>query len=329
MGLDDDEEVYIRTYGLPPKPRAEDWLFAWEVIDSSPIGLSANRELHGSVQRFLLDIGHQLKLGSLVRATALVLYQRYYLYADHEVSAAAAEVHCRSVAQVRGASAAGAPFDPYHIASAAVFLAAKVEESPRSLRDVIYVSVKTRTRESKTHPGGLEVFEGTERYVEEKQQLLFAERALLRATHFELSMDHPYRYLGAARDLLRGTGCVGDRSTSWWERAYARSWAVLSESFLSLGCLHFRGRDLAAAAIALEFIDITSTDGADSAEMKALRCWPGWDILERPEHPEMQRRPHQLLTLEGLPLDSYGIGVSRAEAIEAIQRRCIQRVREH
>jgi hypothetical protein len=329
MGLEEDEERYIRVHGLPEKPRAEDWLFEWEVIEKSPLGLPANRGVHKAAQVFLLDVGHQLKLGSLVRGTALILYQRYYLYAEHTVPATADGAQSSSSARLPKALFSGQSFDPYQIASAAVFLAAKVEETPRSLRDVIYISVKTRTRESKTHPGGLEVFEGTERYVEEKQQLLFAERALLRATHFEVSMDHAYRYLGAVRDLLRYTGCVGERSASWWETAYARSWKVLSESFLSLGYLYFRGRDLAAAAMALEFVDTASTEDGDTPGTGALEHWSGWDVLERPEHPEIRRRPHQLLTLEGLPLEGYGVGACRAEAIQAIQRRCIQRLKEH
>jgi hypothetical protein len=329
MDVDTEEADYIQRHRLPPKPRPEDWLLEWDVIERSPLGLASNRAVHVAVQQFLVEVAKQLGLGSYVRATAHVLYMRYYLYSDHIVPVTRAELEPGSG---RGTSEwtapAAVPFDPYQMASAAVFLAAKVEECPCSLSKVIYLSVKTRTRNSRTHPGGLEVYEGTERFVEEKQQLLFAERALLRATHFDLRMDHAYRYLGAVRDLLQRSDCIGECPASWWERVYARAWAAVTKSFGTVGCLHFRGRDLAAAAMALEAVDTAAPERVDEAGLEALERWAGWEVLGRPEHPDVKRHPYQILSLENVPLCDYGLGISREEAIEAIRRGVIRRVYE-
>eukprot|EP00166_Cyanidium_caldarium_P001225 ctg_1627.g613 len=216
------------------------------------------------------------------------------------------------------------PFEPMEIAAAAVFLGAKVEESMRRLRDVIFVAVKTRTRHSRTHPGGEEVYEGTERYVQEKQRLLYAERSLLRGICFDLSVEHPYGYLAPMCSQLRRHDAVHGGEPEWWQGCFARAWASITESLMTPACLHYRARDLAAAALAWEAVD------GEVGEREELERWCGWRLLAQSEEEgEEAEGSREVSDRESngaaVATPACRFGVCPAEALEAIAKRMVKR----
>jgi cyclin T len=74
------------------------------------------------------------------------------------------------------------------IATACLFLAGKVEETPKKLRDVLAATFKLRNN-------GIELRQDSHQYAELKERVLVAERVLLQAISFDLSIDHPFRHI--------------------------------------------------------------------------------------------------------------------------------------
>jgi hypothetical protein len=72
------------------------------------------------------------------------------------------------------------------VATTCLFLASKVEESPKKLRDVI---VETYKVQHTTHQGP----ESDQDLSKLREQVLICERELLRVLGFDLSVEHAYR----------------------------------------------------------------------------------------------------------------------------------------
>ena len=55
--------------------------------------------------------------------------------------------------------------------------------------------MKFRTRGTEDYPDGLELFEDSPGYYDEKGQLLDKEREILRVLNFDLHVEHPFKAL--------------------------------------------------------------------------------------------------------------------------------------
>ena len=101
----------------------------------------------------------------LTIATAIVFYHRFYLNNSYE------------------------QYDRFVIANTCLFLAGKVEETPKKLKDVVIESyrrsIRSRTSRSRRTQRKLEEF------WEIKEHVLVSERILLQSLGFDLSVEHP------------------------------------------------------------------------------------------------------------------------------------------
>ena len=160
----------------------------------------------------------QLELPAVVGATAATLVQRFYFR--------------RSLRAFDGAG----------VAAAATFLAAKVEEAPRRMRDVLNVfhaaALRRRRGAAAVRPpvlgGGL--------YARKKAALVRTERILLKELGFSLYdlQEHPHKFILYYVAALGGSRALADRA-----------WAVLNDSLRADLCVRFRAEAIACAAIAL------------------------------------------------------------------------------
>jgi Cyclin, N-terminal domain len=150
--------------------------------------------------RFIEESGRVLKLPRLAIATAMVFFHRFY--AKHAFS----------------------EHDRFEVAVASIVLAAKTEESPKKLNLVIEECYKLKMRgmqagrisvgpnsgnTSAAGPistGSIETLDPqSEEFTKLKERILLLERVLLHTIGFELSIDHPYKFLvEQIKNLVQG-----------------------------------------------------------------------------------------------------------------------------
>ena len=83
------------------------------------------------------------------------------------------------------------------IASAALFLAAKVEEQPRKLEHVIKVAHMC------LHRGAPQLDTRSDAYMEQAQELVTNENILLQTLGFDVAIDHPHTHVVKCCQLVR------------------------------------------------------------------------------------------------------------------------------
>lgn len=133
--------------------------------------------------RFIEEACRILKLPRVATATALVFFHRFY--AKHSF----------------------AKHDRFEVAVACILLAAKTEESPRKVVNVLEECHKLRSRamaagrmssqgNSPTTPNPAEPLDPKgEEFTKIKERILLLERVVLHTIGFELSVDHPYKFI--------------------------------------------------------------------------------------------------------------------------------------
>ena len=169
-----------------------------------------------------------LKLPQVVAATAQNLLQRFYWR--------------KSLKDAR--------FDAFSIAQGCLFLATKIEEQPRTLRQVLFVfhhiyCKRKAKRDSRRSP--LEL--GGGRYSQWKKKLVESERHILKELGFGFyhAMEHPHKFLLYYIKYLSQQGMAGDEATL---RSLAQhAWAYLNDACRLDLCLRHDTKDIACAAI--------------------------------------------------------------------------------
>lgn len=133
--------------------------------------------------RFIEESCRILKLPRVATATALVFFHRFY--AKHSFG----------------------KHDRFEVAVACILLAAKTEESPRKVVSVLEECHKLRSRamaagrtscqgNSPTTPTPTDPLDPKgEEFTKLKERILLLERVVLHTIGFELSVDHPYKFI--------------------------------------------------------------------------------------------------------------------------------------
>ena len=161
---------------------------------------------------FVATVGLKLQLPQLIQSTCEVYFHRFFArrdFLDHDL---------------------------HVIATACLFLAAKVEEVHRKLKDVLRFSYEFQYNER------LEI--DSDKYNNFKKQVLVAERLILQTIAFDLTVEHPYRFLQEHVALVQ---CTSEQRKDLMQMA----WSFVNDSFASAVCLQFRPQLIAAAAIYL------------------------------------------------------------------------------
>lgn len=196
------------------------WYFSREQIDNlSPSridGIDAKKEanLRKSYCTFIKDIGMQLKMPQVAIATAIIYCHRFYMRQSHRTN------------------------DRYTIATACMFLAAKVEETPGLLRDVTMLAYEIR---HKRDLAATERIKQKEFYEQQKQLVLMAERVLLSTLAFDFNVQHPYKFLVNAIKIFK----IQRNSLA------QVAWNFVNDGLITTLCLQFKPKHIAAGAIFL------------------------------------------------------------------------------
>ncbi|KAL6064725.1 Cyclin-K, variant 2 [Balamuthia mandrillaris] len=125
-------------------------------------------------------------------------------------------------------------YDPFLMGTTCLFLAGKVEETPKKLRDVLLTAYLMHHKKELHDP------QHSEELWELQDQLLLYERVLLQTLAFDLTVEHPYKCL-----LSYVKSIQGDRSLA------RSSWYFVNDSMRTTLCLQYSSHAIAAAAIYL------------------------------------------------------------------------------
>ncbi|KAI5069446.1 hypothetical protein GOP47_0015747 [Adiantum capillus-veneris] len=216
----EEEVCQIESLQVEEYPFGSGWFFPREQIEQRSlsrrdgISLAKENQLRKSYCVFLQDLGMRLKVPQLTIATSIVFCHRFYLRQSH------------------------AKNDRYTIATACMFLAGKVEETPKLLQNVLSLSYDIRHKRDKV---AAERIKQKEVYEHEKEQVLLAENVVLQTLGFELNVIHPYKRLVAAVKKLKVT-----------EKSLAQvAWNFLNDALRTSLCLQYEAHYIAAGGIFL------------------------------------------------------------------------------
>nr|XP_018910648.1 PREDICTED: cyclin-T2-like [Bemisia tabaci]XP_018910649.1 PREDICTED: cyclin-T2-like [Bemisia tabaci]XP_018910650.1 PREDICTED: cyclin-T2-like [Bemisia tabaci] len=158
------------------------WFFTKEQLENSPsrrCGYDAAKELSCRQQaaNLIQDMGQRLHVNQLCINTAMVYMHRFFVF--HSFT----------------------HFHRNHMATAALFLACKVEEQPRKLEYVIKVSQLCLMKNHQHQP--LDV--RSEEYLQQAADLVMNENVLLQTLGFDVGIDHPHTHIVRCCHLVRAS----------------------------------------------------------------------------------------------------------------------------
>lgn len=175
-------------------------------------GVEENTEL--MLRRFGCDLIQQggilLRLPQAVMATGQVLLQRFY---------------CKESL---------AKFDVRKMAPASLWLAMKIEESRRRVRDLVNVFHRMRCRRDNLDVSGL----STARYEELKKELLDMELHMLRELGFVCHVEHPHKFVLSYLLSLDAT-----------HEFLQEAWSLTNDSLRTTLCVQFKSEVVACGVV--------------------------------------------------------------------------------
>ena len=217
------------------------WLFTEAELLRAPSildGLAPEKERENRSKgvNFILQVGIMLKLPQITLATASVFLHRFYM--RHSMQ----------------------NYHYYSMAATCLFLAYKVEECVRKMRELVVACVRVAQKDPHKN-----VDEQDKEYWRWRDNILQYEDLLLEAICFDLSLEPPYKTLF---DLLMQFE-QGDN-----KRLRNAAWAFVNDSCLTTLCLLFPSRTIAASALyaAAKHCDVAFPDDA--------RGRPWWEVVD-------------------------------------------------
>jgi protein BUR2 len=248
----------------PPAVAAEEqqWIFTEEDLLQTPSildGMSPEEErtLRRKGVNFILQVGMMLKLPQTTLSTAAVFFNRYLVrnslkaskgykplhhYVKPPISSSLfsrlfREVNCPTPSP-QSSNRIGFSTDIpeiQQIAATALFLATKVEENCRKMKELVISCVRVALKD----PNKL-VDEQTKDFWKWRDTILYSEDVVLESLCFDLSIEPPYRSM---YEMLKYYGLEHNKTLR------NAAWAFLSDSCLTQLCLLFTSRTIAAASL--------------------------------------------------------------------------------
>ncbi|XP_062891116.1 cyclin-Q [Mobula hypostoma] len=195
---------------------------------------------HFRVCRFIIESGIKLGMRSVPLASACTIYHKFF-----------------------NRTSLGS-YDPYLVAMAALYLAGKVEEQHVRARDIINVC----HRYLNPH---MEPLELDSTFWDLRDSLIQCELLMLRLLNFQVSFQHPHKYLLHYLVTLK---CWMNQHT--WERTpvAVTAWALLRDSYHGNLCLRHKPQHIAVAVL---YFALHCYGLEVPGEATAKRLW--WEVL--------------------------------------------------
>jgi hypothetical protein len=224
------------------------WIFPGNSLENPPsvklgMTLDQERKLRQKSCLFIIELGKYLQCNHVVLSAATIMFHRFFM-------AQAFQQH-----------------DRFIICATCVFLAGKVEESPKRIKDVVdmFLLIRKKIR--------AESVEAELKSTQDK--ILVAERILLQTLEFDLQINHPY---GNCMDLLKSLKLSFPNEET---RKEVRQSALnfLTDSFGSVICIQYTAELIATAAAFLATLKVGVSPPVQST--KFVRK-PGGSVEQQP-----------------------------------------------
>lgn len=216
------------------------WYYDKKELRSSPsvrdgMDFDAEQRFRKDGTRFIMECGTKMILGHHTIATGAVYFHRFYM------------VHTFQ------------EFPRYVTACCCLFLAGKVEETPKKCRDIISMA-----RSIVTDPD-FQAFSDDLRKA--KEEVMTLESILLQTIKFDLEVEHPYNFLVSYARKLKG-----DKSKL--QKMVQMAWNFVNDSISTTVCLQWEPEIVAVALIHLasKLSKFTATDWV-GRQANHLRWW--------------------------------------------------------
>ncbi|CAN1221567.1 CYCT1-5 [Linum grandiflorum] len=234
------------------------WYFTRkEIEENSPsridgIDLKKETYLRKSYCTFLQDLGMKLKVPQITIATAIVFCHRFFIRQSHTRN------------------------DRRTVATVCMFLAGKVEETPRALKEVILISYEII---NKKDPPAAHRIKQKEVYEQQKELILVAEKVVLSTLGYDFNVHHPYKPLVEAIKKFQVA-----------QNALAQvAWNFVNDGLRTSLCLQFKPHHIAAGAIflAAKFLKVKLPSDGEKV------WWQEFDVTPR----QLEEVSNQMLEL--------------------------------
>lgn len=159
--------------------------------------------------RFIIATGSKMDLGCNTMATGVVYFHRFYMFHSFRT------------------------FPRYVTACCCLFLAGKVEETPKKCKDIIKIA-RAQLSDQKFSQFG----------EDPKEEVMTLERILLQTIKFDLQVEHPYSY------VVRYAKCLkGDKAKL--QKMVQMAWTFVNDSLCTTLCLQWEPEVIAVALMYL------------------------------------------------------------------------------
>lgn len=172
--------------------------------------------------RFIIDVGSSMTLSLTTMATGVVYFHRFYMFHTFQDFP-------RYVSAGKGINSLGAELITDEniscsqpTALACLFLAGKVEETPKKCRDMLKVA-KEIVGEDKAGVFAGDIFQKCE-------EIMTLERIILQTIKFDLYVEHPYTF------LLKYAKCLkGDKARL--QKMVQMAWTFVNDRYVILNVI--------------------------------------------------------------------------------------------
>ncbi|KAL7076171.1 hypothetical protein ACQ4LE_004817 [Meloidogyne hapla] len=214
------------------------WLWNPEDLENTPsvragISMTEENRLRREGVRMIKEMGKSINLKTNpTLATASVFFHRFYMFNTF------------------------ADYPPHMMALACLFLAGKVEETPKKCRDL----VQTAKDKYPKHFAGKNPMD----------ELILLERILLQTIRFDVHVEHPYNFL-----VQYAKGFKLDKD--YMSKIVTNAWTFINDSLATNLCLLWEPEVIAVALLYMSFKMARMGEGPEGeAKMGADTEW--WDI---------------------------------------------------
>lgn len=214
------------------------WLFTDAELANTPsiqdgMTQAEEKDMRAKGVNFIVQVGILLKLPQLTLSTAAIFFQRFLMRAS-----------------LKSARDGIPKLHHFQSAATALFLATKVEESCRKMKEIVLACCRVAQKNP-----NLVIDEQSKDFWRWRDCILYNEDVLLETLCFDLTVESPHRQLF---DMLKGYGMEHNK------RLRNAAWAFVTDSVNTQLCLLCNSRTIAVAAFynACKYSEVQLPDDA-------------------------------------------------------------------